>query len=154
MRLYHQFVFSVIVTIVTVGLSTPTFAQECVSLSVVGSQDTEVTQRVYSEGSFIPGVSGQNNANWSVPQDQHFNKFLFTLIPQSNGSFDITIAFEYSDDSLDERFEEENKPLSAGEPFEILVDTVDDKQPVQVQMYIGGQEAVGREYTVSAKGCL
>ena len=154
MRLYNLFRFSVIVTTIAVGLSTSAFAQECVSLSVVGGQDTEVRKRVSPEGLFIPGASGQNNTNWSVPQDQHFKKFIFTLIPQSDSSFNITVAFKYGDNSLHERFEEKTRFLSARNPFEISVEIVDDKQPVQVQIYIGGQEAVGTKYTVLAKGCL
>ena len=158
MKLNHLFVFGAIVTTVGFGLST--LAQACVGgvpLSVVGGQETELTKRVESRGNpLVPGSverHDRNSSNWFVPQDQKFKKFIITLTPQSSSYFNIEVNFIYSDHDGTRRSREQPL-LAAGQPFAIAVDIVDNKQPVTLHLYVGGEEAVGTEYKVSAKGCF
>lgn len=139
------------------SLNLPANSQNCIPLSVVGGEGSEVTKSVAQPT--IPGPFGisitRNNWNtdWAVPGGQSFKHFLVTLSTERGGRFDIRMSLKYSDDTADDFFNQRSLRLNPGETLKEKGVPRSNDVPFQVNVYVGGIDNIGSRYTVSVVGC-
>lgn len=141
------------------GLASPAWAQTCQPLAVVGGEGSEVVKEISPPAvpfvPFIPFAKTRNNWNtdWAVPGGAQFREFIATITAEEGGKFDIEMYLKYSDQTADLFYDQNNFELGAGEPLEITATARPEEQPYQVNLYIGGIDAVGKDITASVVGC-
>ncbi|NJO40087.1 MAG: hypothetical protein HC769_13215 [Cyanobacteria bacterium CRU_2_1] len=135
-------------------LATP--GGDCISLSLVGGDGTEVTKE--TSPPTIPGPFGlevRNNWNtdWVVPSGQIFQEFIVTIVPHSTAEYNIEMNLKYADDTADEFYDESSIDLTAEQSLIIRATPRSSDQPYQVNVAIGGLNAIGVRYTASVQAC-
>lgn len=138
----------------SLGLSVgaaPSSAQTCTPLRVVDSGATEVEKTV-SPLSFL--VTNTNwNTDFIVPSDTQFNSFVATVTSSQGTTYDVFVNLKYNDDTVDEAYRAENTNLPVGDPLEVTVTPRTSEQPYQVNLFVGGLEAIDNVYSASVVGC-
>jgi hypothetical protein len=132
---------------------TQTEIEPCIPLTVVGApSQTEVSKKV-SIPSFLV-----NNTNWNtdfaVPSQASYRRFVVTITPTVGTTYDLAVNLKYNDDTVDGVYQENNATLPLNEPFMIEVPTRTDQTPYQVNILVGGANAVDHEYQASVMGCI
>ena len=135
--------------------------QTCVPLTVVGGRrgQTRVEKKVNQPT--IPGPFGirftRNNWNtdWLVPSPERFERFVATITPEGEGSesFNIRMHLKYSDETVDELFNAKKYDIGPDKPLEITALPRQNRQPYQVNLYVGGLINVGDRYSATVQGC-
>lgn len=154
--LTRTMLFAILATISTIPL--PVQAETCAPIPVVGGQGNQVTKTVSQPT--IPGPLGiditRNNWNtdWAVPsENNNFRRYVVTLIPNDDGPYDIKMYLKYSDQTVDEIYNQEGVQMKAGKPLKIEAAPRPENQPYQVNLYVNGIESLGKTYTTSVVGC-
>lgn len=75
-----------------------------------------------------------------------------TITPKNGGVYSVLMNLKYPDDSVDTVFKEK-VDLTEGRPFTIRGTSRINERPYQVNLSIGGIEAVGNAYIASVTGC-
>jgi hypothetical protein len=126
-------------------------AQSCSPLAVVDGKGTEV------EKSVSPPSTGITNNNWntdfSVSGTTKFQSYVVNIVPKKTGNYDVKTYLKYSNNTSDQIYNKTNIKLTAGEPLQIVAKSRQEKIPYQVNVLVGGLEAIGNSYTLSVQGC-
>ena len=130
--------------------SAPAGAQSCTPLSVVGGNSTEVSKTV------SPPSTGVTRSNWNtdfvVPSRQNFTRYIARVISPNGGEYDVQVFLKYNNDTADQIFNE-TVALTEGNPLQVQGAGRAGATPYQVNVQVGGLQALGKPYTVSAFGC-
>lgn len=143
------------------AIAFPAFSSNCEPLPVVGGEDNQVTKEV-SPPSFrapVPGpVSPRIRDNWRtdwfVPTGLTYTSYEVIFMPHVNRNFDVSMSLRYPDDRRQRFFRRLRSDFRANEP--IIVNGEPDRTdlaPFQVNVNVGGVQAVGARYTVAVAGC-
>jgi hypothetical protein len=128
----------------------PAQAQSCRALPVVGGSGTEV------EKSVSPPSTGVTRSNWNtdffVPSNRSFRRYVARIVPKNGGEYNVTMSLKYNNDTADRAFER-TIDLPEGKPYDIQGAARNNATPYQVNVEVGGVQAIGNTYTVSAFGC-
>jgi hypothetical protein len=134
------------------GWNLPTRAEKCVPLSVVGGSGNEVTKTVTMTR--IPGFFRDNwNTDWAIPNTNRFSSYKAVIVSTQEGQFDIKMYLKYSDGTADPFYEQNNFTINPKNPLKVEINSRRREQPYQLNMSIGGLNAVGYEYKAYAYGC-
>lgn len=135
-----------------VCFSLPVSAQTCTPLRVVEGEGTQTQV----QKSVSPPSTGVTRSNWNtdfvVPSRQVFRRYVATITPENGGEYIIKMALKYNDDTEDDVYEQ-TVSLQEGKPLTIPGGSRLNATPFQVNLEIGGLQAVGKSYTVSVSGC-
>lgn len=138
---------------------TPAAAQTCTPLAVVAGDGTSVTKRVSPPNAgTIPKVPVGFRGNWdtdfAVPGGMRFNQYVATIQSESteDANFKVKMFLKYSDGTADRIFDD-NVSLTPGESREITGRPRENDGPFQVNLNVGGVDALGQSYTLSVLGC-
>jgi hypothetical protein len=146
-----------VATSLVLTLDSPSRAESCTLLPLVGGQGSEVTKTVTTPT--IPGPFGlqitRNNWNtdWAVPGNQQFSRFIVTMASAQGGQFNIRMYLKYSDQTAGEFYNTEGVPLKPGQPLTIEATSRSGDDPYQVNLFVGGLSSIGKTYTASVMGC-
>lgn len=126
-------------------------AQTCVPLNVVGGSSTVVEKTVSPPSTLI--TQSNWNTDFVVPDEYDFESFIATVTSESGSIYDIHVNLKYNDDTVDQAYSA-TEDLTVGEPLEISVAPRVNQQPYQVNLHVGGLDAVENVYTASVSGCF
>ncbi|MGL5806969.1 MAG: hypothetical protein ACRC2R_09105 [Xenococcaceae cyanobacterium] len=133
------------------NLQDKTLAQSCSPLAVVDGKGTEVEKSVSPPST---GITGSNwNTDFSVSGQIKFQSYVVNIVPKKTGNYDVKTYLKYSNNTSDQIYNKTNIKLTAGEPLQIVAKSRQEKIPYQVNVLVGGLEAIGNSYTVSVQGC-
>jgi hypothetical protein len=147
-------------SLVAISFFFPTFltlqnkasAQSCSPLEVVDGKGSAVKKSV------SPPTTGITNSNWntdfSVSGDTKFRSYVVNVVPIKTGNYDVKAYLKYSNNTSDQIYDKTNIKLIAGQPLEIVAQSRQQQLPYQVNVMVGGLEAIGNTYQVSARGCV
>jgi hypothetical protein len=132
--------------------SDPAIAQRnCTPLEVVGAFETNIEKTV------SPPSTGITQSNWNtdfvVSDNYDADRFFARIVAEDAGEYDIEVYLKYPDDTADEVFNEEAVDLEAGESIIIPAYPRVSQDPYQVNVEVGGIQALGHTYWVSVEGC-
>ncbi len=132
-------------------MGAPAIAQTCTSLKVVGAPGTRIEKTVSVPGA---GLIARNNWNtdFTVPRGQSFRSYVATVTPKSTANFSIQMSLKYPNNAADTVFNQKVE-LKQDKPFTMTGSPRIGVTPFQVNLSVGGVEAVGSNYTVSVVGC-
>ncbi|MBF2027037.1 MAG: hypothetical protein IGS48_09765 [Oscillatoriales cyanobacterium C42_A2020_001] len=131
-------------------ISSPVNAQTCAALPVVGGSGRRVEKTVSPPGAG-PVVRDNWNTDFSVGR-QGYRSYVATITPKNGGTYTILMNLKYSNDSVDKVFDEK-VTLKQGQPYRIQGTTRIGSAPYQVNLSVGGVEAIGNTYVASVAGC-
>jgi hypothetical protein len=140
--------FVAVSTVLAVAL--PVSAQTCVPFQVVGGRGVEVEKEVSFLGTGI--VRSNWNTDFRVPNDQAFSRYVATILPADRGEYQVRIVLKYADKTHETVYDNVIElPQNQLVLFNL---TPRPNQPLdQVNLLIGGVNAIGKSYTVSVLGC-
>ncbi|NCS33923.1 MAG: hypothetical protein GPJ14_06315 [Microcystis aeruginosa G11-01] len=126
-------------------------AETCRPLNVVGGAGTKVTKRVSPPGTLLT----QNNWNtdFAVPGGIVFSRYVATIMPDNDANFDIKLFLKYSDRTSSEFYNKTGVPVRANKPITLVGEPRSASAPSLVNVFVGGNSAIGNTYTVSVKAC-
>ncbi|EKQ70804.1 hypothetical protein OsccyDRAFT_1109 [Leptolyngbyaceae cyanobacterium JSC-12] len=131
-------------------ITSPANAQTCAALPVVGGSGARVQKTVSPPGAG-PVVRDNWNTDFSVGR-QGYRSYVATITPKNSGTYTILMNLKYSNDSVDKVFDEK-VVLKQGQPYRIQGTTRIGSTPYQVNLSVGGVEAIGNTYVASVAGC-
>ncbi|PZO38447.1 MAG: hypothetical protein DCF19_16105 [Pseudanabaena frigida] len=127
-------------------------AETCTALNVIGATGTSVKKTV---SPFSTLVTNNNwNTDFAVPSDRSFNRYVATIIPENNANFDVELNLKYSDNSSSRAYKKDNVAVKVGKPLRLVGSPQPQLDPFQVNVFIGGLNAIGNTYTLSVLGCI
>ena len=143
--------------------SLPLSAQNrCSLLKVVGGEanQTVVSKKVSPPGAFIPvpfvtpKIRNNWNTDFEVPSNVSFTKYIAKIesISTKKATFSTSMFLKYSNDTADETYKGDIQ-LTPGQSTELRANPRRGEQPYQVNLLIGGFNAVGHSYKLSVRGC-
>lgn len=128
----------------------PVSAQTCAPLRIAEGTGTQVEKSVS-----IP-ATGVTKSNWNtdfvVPSTQRFSRYVAEIVPQNGGEYEIQMFLKYNNETADKVYDQTIK-LQQGKPFTIPGTPRTNAIPYQVNLKVGGVQAVGNSYTASVSGC-
>jgi hypothetical protein len=126
-------------------------AEVCRDLNVVGGSGTKVTKRVSPPGTLFT----QNNWNtdFAVPGGIVFSRYVATIMPKNDANFDLKLFLKYSDRTSSEFYNKLGVPVRVGKPITLVGEPRSASEPFQINVFVGGNSAIGNTYTVSVKAC-
>jgi hypothetical protein len=127
-------------------------ADECYPLNVIGDTGTTVKKTVSPFSTLV--TSNNWNTDFSVPSDRSFNSFEATIVPENNANYDVEMSLKYRDRSSSRSYKKDNVAVKVGQPLRLIGIPQSPSNPFQVNVFVGGLNAIGNTYSVSVEGCL
>jgi hypothetical protein len=131
----------------------PSLAQMCIPLDVVGGEGREISKTVSPPGMVL--VKDNWNTDFIVPNGYPSGQYIATLTSKSSeksAKFNVKMFLKYSDSSLDKAFEGDIE-LSPGQSRNIFGNPRVGQQPYQVNVRVGGVDALGYSYILAVNSC-
>jgi hypothetical protein len=147
-------IFAIAIAPITLGtilsMTARAEARSCRALEVVGGNGTVVEKKI------TPGGTLFTNDNWNtdfaVPSGANFNLYTATITVKDNANYAIKLFLKYSNNTLD-KFYDQTIPLKKGKPLVITGEPRARESPYQINVLVGGIEAIGTEYSLTVSGC-
>jgi hypothetical protein len=125
----------------------------CTPLKVVGGVGTSVTKAVSPPA---PGLFSRNNWNtdFSVPNGATFTKYIADLkvLSSTGRNFKVQMNLKYPNGTVGQEFDSWVM-LAGGQSQQFTARPRVDMQPFQINMVVGGLDAMNTEYTLTVSGC-
>lgn len=135
-------------------------APRCTPLKAVGSEGTIVSKRV--SPNTVLFVRDNWNTDFFIPPESRYSQFLVSVTSKTVGSstkesasqelYTIRAYLKYGESTSDKLFDQSIE-LPQGIPFDIQLLSRPYESPYQVNVVIGGERAIGSDYTVTVFGC-
>ncbi len=127
-------------------------AETCYPLNVIGGSGTAVTKTV---SPFSTLVTNNNwNTDFAVPSSRVFDSYEATIVPENNANYDVELNLKYSDNSSSASYKKDRVEVMVGEPLKLIGSPRAQRGPYQINVFVGGLNAIGNTYTVSVVGCI
>jgi hypothetical protein len=125
----------------------------CAPFKVVGGAGNSVSKQV-SQPNMTQLVRSNWDTDFAVPTRESFKRFVVTLKSESSAKapFQVQINLKYSDRTVDNAFDSKVE-LDPGKSKVITVMPRINNQPYQVNVNVGGTDAIGYGYNLSVSGC-
>jgi len=124
----------------------------CRLLEAVGG-GTEVTKTVSPGGTLFTGDNW--NTDFVVPTDRFYDRFEVRVVPQNDANYSLNFYLKYANNTADKFFSREATPLKRNQPIIAGANPrARTQQPFQVNVFVGGTEAIGAVYTASVLACF
>lgn len=127
-------------------------ADECYPLNVIGGTGTTVKKTVSPFSTLV--TSNNWNTDFSVPSDRSFNSYEATIVPENNANYDVELSLKYRDRSSSRAYKKDNVAVKVGQPLRLMGVPQSPSNPFQVNVFVGGLNAIGNTYSVSVEGCI
>jgi hypothetical protein len=130
----------------------PSLAQMCVPLDVVGGEGREISKTVSPPGMVL--VKDNWNTDFIVASGYPSGQYVATITSKSNGKakYNVKMFLKYNDGSLDKTFEGDIE-LTPGQSRNLFGNPRVGQQPYQVNIRVGGVNALGYSYTLAVTSC-
>jgi hypothetical protein len=137
--------------LVSLSFASSVRAETCAALYVVGGNGTSVKKTVSPFSTLL--TSNNWNTDFSVPSDRSYDRYVATILPENDANYDVELNLKYSDNSSSTSYKKENISVRVGTPLRLVGLPRSQSDPYQVNVFIGGFNAIGNTYTVSVLGC-
>jgi hypothetical protein len=131
-------------------IAAQTSPQSCIPLQVVGGNATQVQKKVS-----LPGAIA-SRSNWNtdfvVPGNQTFQRYVATIEPLNRAKYSVQMFLKYSNGTADQVYNQ-TATLPQNQAFTISGAPRVDASPYQVNVSVGGVQALGNTYKLSVSGC-
>ncbi|MGQ9865324.1 MAG: hypothetical protein ACUVSQ_03440 [Pseudanabaenaceae cyanobacterium] len=124
---------------------------ECRDFWPVGGTTAEVRKTVSPSGTLI--TSDNWNTDFVVPGDRPYRTIRATITAKQTAPFVLKLFLKYANHTADQFFENTVR-LTAHQPLVLTGTPRPQSQPFQVNVLVGGLEAIGSTYRVQVQGCL
>ncbi len=126
-------------------------AETCDALDVIGATGTNVKKTV---SPFSTLVTNNNwNTDFAVPSDRSFNRYVATIMPENDANYDLELNLKYSDNSSNRAYKKDNLAVKVGQTLTLVGVPPSQRNPFQINVFVGGLNAIGNTYSVSVLGC-
>lgn len=132
------------------GMTSGVEARKCRPLEVVGGSGTVVEKKITPGGTLL--TNDNWNTDFAVQSGANFNLYIATITPKDNANYAIKLFLKYSNNTLD-KFYDQTTPLKKGKPLVITGEPRSRESPYQINVLVGGIEAIGTEYALTVSGC-
>ncbi|AFY74073.1 hypothetical protein Syn7502_02051 [Synechococcus sp. PCC 7502] len=129
----------------------PIQAETCSALKVIGANGTKVQKTVSPISTLV--TNNNWNTDFAVTGGRSFNRYVATIIPENNANYDVKLNLKYSDNSSTEVDKRDNVAVKVRQPLRLEGIPRSQGEPFQVNVFVGGINAIGNTYTVSVAGC-
>ena len=134
-----------------IGLKSKALAASCFPLNVVDGRGSVVEKNVSPPST---GITKDNwNTDFAVSGKTKYQDYIVDITPVKSGNYDVELYLKYSDNTTDNFYKKSNISLVAGKPLEVSATPRQGQMPYQVNVRVGGLEAIDKPYTVSVRGC-
>jgi len=124
----------------------------CRLLEAVGG-GTEVTKTVSPGGTLFTGDNW--NTDFVVPTDRFYDRFEVRVVPQNDANYSMNFYLKYPNNTADKFFSREATPMQRNQPVIAKANPrARTEQPFQVNVFVGGTEAIGTVYTATVLACF
>lgn len=133
---------------------------QCVPLKAVGMEGSVISKRVSPNTVFF--VRDNWNTDFFVPPDSRYSQFVVSLTSKTVGSgtrnsagqelYTIRAYLKYDNNNTDKLFDQSIE-LPQGVPFDIQLFSRPFESPYQVNVVVGGERAIGSDYSLMVFGC-
>ena len=138
--------------LLSLSFGTSAQAETCYPLDVIGGDGTAVTKTV---SPFSTLVTRNNwNTDFAVPSNRAFTSYEATIVTESSANYDVELNLKYSDNSSSAAYKKFPAEIVFGEPLKVIGSPRAQRDPYQVNVFVGGLNAIGKTYTVSVTGCI
>ena len=127
-------------------------ADECYPLNVIGDTGTTVKKTVSPFSTLV--TSNNWNTDFTVPSDYSFNSYEATIVPENNANYDVELSLKYRDLSSSRSYKKDNVAVKVGQPLNLIGIPQSPRNPSQINVFVGGLNAIGNTYSVSVVGCI
>jgi hypothetical protein len=127
-------------------------ADECYPLNVIGDIGTTVKKTVSPFSTLV--TSNNWNTDFSVPSDRSFNSYEATIIPENDANYDLELSLKYRDRSSSRSYKKDNVGVKVGQPLKLIGVPQSPRNPSQINVFVGGLNAIGNTYSISVEGCI
>ena len=136
----------------SLAFGSPTNAEICEPLNVIGAYGISVKKTVSPFSTLI--TNNNWNTDFAVPSDRSYNRYVGTIVPENNANYVVEFNLKYSDNSFSGAYKKDNVTVTVGQPLYLIGVPQSRLNPFQVNVVIGGLNAIGNTYTVSVNGCI
>ncbi|HAN46477.1 MAG TPA: hypothetical protein DCQ32_08000 [Cyanobacteria bacterium UBA8156] len=133
---------------IPLAIAMPALA-DCREFLPVGAATAEVRKTVSPSGTLI--TSDNWNTDFVVPGDRPHRTIRATITAEQTAPFALKLFLKYADNTADKFFENTVR-LTAGRPLVLTGTPRPQSQPFQVNVFVGGLEAIGSTYRVQVQG--
>ena len=127
-------------------------AETCTDLNIIGASGISAKKTV---SPFSTLVTNNNwNTDFAVPSEPSFSRFVATIVPENNANYDLELNLKYSNETSDGSYKKGNVGVTFGYPLRLVGLPRPNSEPYQVNVSVGGLNAIGKTYTVSVEGCF
>ncbi|MEL7037365.1 MAG: hypothetical protein AAFO04_17350 [Cyanobacteria bacterium J06592_8] len=141
------------------SFSLPVKAETCTPLAVVKGEGTSVTKRVSPPNAgiipFVPvGYRGNWDTDFAIAGNANYRYFVATIRSASEdpAKFKVQMFLKYSDGTADRVFNDSVR-LDPEESQQMTGEPRSGDLPYQVNLNVGGGDAIGHSYTIWVEGC-
>ncbi len=125
-------------------------ARTCVPLQVVGGSGTQVEKKITPGGTLL--TNDNWNTDFAVPSGTNFNRYVAAITPKDNANYSIKFFLKYSNNTVD-KYYDQTSALKKGKLLLISGEPRARESPYQINILVGGLEAIGTEYSLTVSGC-
>jgi hypothetical protein len=125
-------------------------ARTCVPLQVVGGSGTQVEKKITPGGTLL--TNDNWNTDFAVPSGKNFNRYVAAITPKDNANYSIKLFLKYSNNTVD-KYYDQTSALKKGKLLLITGEPRARESPYQINILVGGLEAIGTEYSLTVSGC-
>lgn len=138
--------------LLSLSLASSAQAQTCYPLNVIGGNGTAVKKTV---SPFSTLVTNNNwNTDFAVPSSRVFDSYEATIASENNANYDVELNLKYSDNSSSTSYKKDSVEVTVGERLKLIGVPRSQRDPYQINVFVGGLNAIGNTYTVSVVGCM
>ncbi len=135
--------------LVPLAIAPPAVA-DCRDFLPVGANAPVVRKTVSPSGVLI--TADNWNTDFAVSGDRPYRTIRATITAEQTAPFALKLFLKYGDGTAD-RFFENTVRLTANQPLALTGTPRPQSQPFQVNVFVGGLEAIGSTYRVQVQGC-
>jgi hypothetical protein len=145
---------TLITPITTLGIFLSTVsaanARTCVPLKVVGGSGTQVEKKITPGGTLL--TNDNWNTDFAVPSGNNFNRYVAAITPKDTANYSIKFFLKYSNNTVDKYYDQTSQ-LKKGKLLLVSGEPRARESPYQINILVGGLEAIGTEYSLTVSGC-
>ncbi|AFY75283.1 hypothetical protein Syn7502_03434 [Synechococcus sp. PCC 7502] len=148
--LKHQLGLKLLVLLGLIAVS-PVRAETCHPLNVIGGDGVKVRKTVSPISTLV--TNNNWNTDFAVSGGVIFNRYVATVIPENNANYDLKLILKFSDNTTSEFYNKSNVAVKVNKPVTMVGEPRSQTEPYQINVFVGGINAIGNTYTVSVIGC-
>lgn len=131
--------------------SLPVKAQSCIPLLVVDGEHNQIVKTISPPGTLV--TEDNWDTSWSIPNDREFRRFFLLFIPSDSARYHLEVNLVYQNNTTDQFYYQNAVNFLADQNLSVLITPQPNQEPMQVNLMVGGLQAIGNGYSATVVGC-